>query len=229
MNFAEYNVLPCLQVPLQKMSSLSGIFRPMFNLIQIPCSYRLRHSFRIVLFCCAALFSAVDVQAQETTVIGQWTFNQADSDVTDRKVEDALRAMGQKVNRSWFSRDREKYRGGPPEQELYDRISYDSTLTIETGEEFYLFTYDDNWERPVYLDDRARSVSLNNLGNVEDFSFAHWENTALLVEGRPRDGGFSNERYSVSNDGKQLTVEIYAMPGSFTAPVEVTRVYDRIP
>lgn len=173
----------------------------------------------------------VPAAAQDSAVaalIGHWQFNQDDSDVTDRQVEKALKAMGQKVERRLFDRRRDRYRGGPPEQELYDRISYDTTLAISTREDGYDFVYDDNWARPVYTDNRARSVSLSNLGSVQDFSFGHWENSHFLVEGRPRDGGFVNENYSLSADGNQLTIEVYAQPGSFTEPVEITRVYNRM-
>ena len=166
--------------------------------------------------------------AQGTGLEGRWQFNQDRSDVTDRQVEDALRAMGQKVERRLFDRRRDRYRGGPPEQELYDRISYDETLAITARSDSLLFTYDGNWQRPVYTDNRARSVSLSNLGAVEDFSFGHWEGERFLVEGRPRDGGFSNETYTLSADGLSLTVDMYIKPGSFTEPVEITRVYDRV-
>src|SRR5690606_28107229 len=52
---------------------------------------------------------------------GHWIFNEGASDSTDKAVEKALKAMGQRVNSKWFSRDKERYRGGPADQELYDR------------------------------------------------------------------------------------------------------------
>lgn len=160
---------------------------------------------------------------------GHWVFNEKLSDSTDDQVEKALKAMGQKVKSRWFSRDKEYYRGGPEEQELYDRISYDRVLTIEFGADAYLFTYADDYRRPVYLDDRSRSVSLTGLDEQEDFSFGHWENAALLVEARPRDGGFADERYRLINNGTQLEASFYIMPGSFRSPVELRRVFDRAP
>lgn len=158
---------------------------------------------------------------------GQWVFNEKLSDSTDDQVEKALKAMGQKVKSRLFSRNKEYYRGGPEEQELYDRISYDRVLSIEFGTDSYLFTYADDYKRPVYLDDRRRSVSLTGLDQQEDFSFGHWENATLLVEARPRDGGFADERYRLINNGTQLEARFYILPGSFRSPVEVKRVFDR--
>ena len=183
----------------------------------------------IIAFAHASAQTSGPLSPESLTIEGQWYFNQDLSDVTDRKVEEALKAMGQKIERRLFDRRKDRYRGGPADQELYDRLSYDQTVNILLEENRFLFTYDDNFKRPVYLDNRSRSISLTALNELEDFSFAHWEENDLLVEGRPRDGGFSNERYSLSEDGLQLNVEMYIMPGSFTAPVELTRVYTRSP
>lgn len=171
--------------------------------------------------------------AQEVAMVpamaGAWVVNERQSDSTDKKVEAALKAMGQKVKRSWFSRDKEQFRGGPAEHELYDRISYDHNLHIQLDGETYFFTYDQEYERPVYTDGRRRSVSLNALEQVDDFSFGHWENGSLLVEGRPRDGGFSEESYSLVNNGTQLQARLLIRPRSFSVPIELTRIYDRRP
>lgn len=176
------------------------------------------------------LFVAWPVCAQDWSLFdGHWVFNEGASDSTDKEVEAALKAMGQRVRSSWFSRDKERYRGGPEEQEMYDRISYDRQLTIEYRENRYRFTYADDWVRPVYTDNRSRSVSLTGLDAIEDFSFAHWEGNTLIVEGRARDGGFSEERYSLINGGTQLRAEFYILPRTFTTPVELTRVFDRAP
>lgn len=177
----------------------------------------------------ALLLSAMPVMAQENPdLAGQWVFNSDLSDNTDKVVEKVLRAMGQKVDRCWFSCEEDRFRGGPREQELYDRISYDRQLTIELNAPEYMFTYQDNFQRPVYTDGRSQSVSLAGLDEVEDFSFGHWENGKLLVEGRPRDGGFSNETYSLIDNGSRLRVEMYIEPRSFSEPVELVRVFDRV-
>lgn len=160
---------------------------------------------------------------------GHWVFNESASDSTDKQVEAAMRAMGQRVRSRWFSRDKERYRGGPEDQELYDRISYDRVLTIEYADDRYRFTYADDYRRPVFTDNRSRSVSLTGLDAVEDFSFAHWEGDTLVVEARPRDGGFAEERYSLVNGGSQLKAEMYILPRTFTSPVELVRIFDRNP
>lgn len=170
------------------------------------------------------------VLAQEVPELaGHWRVNEKLSDSTDDQVEKALKAMGQKVKSRWFNRDKEYYRGGPAEQELYDRISYDLDLVISFLPDHYLFTYAGEFERPVFLDDRRRSVSLTGLDAVEDFSFGHWERGTLLVEARPRDGGFAEESYRLINNGTQLEARFYIKPQSFSVPVEIRRVFDRRP
>lgn len=163
----------------------------------------------------------------EPAIAGHWVFNEKLSDDTDDEVEKTLKAMGQKVKSRFFSRNKEYYRGGPAEQELYDRLSYDRELVIQFGADQYLFTYAGEFERPVFLDDRRRSVSLTGLDAVEDFSFGHWENDVLLVEARPRDGGFAEESYRLINNGTQLEARFYIQPQSFTKPVQLKRVFDR--
>ncbi|MGV3592950.1 MAG: hypothetical protein ACO1PZ_14780, partial [Gammaproteobacteria bacterium] len=145
--------------------------------------------------------------AQDSTPLpalaGTWVFNAKQSDSTDDKVEEALRKMGQRARRGWFERRDDVYRGGPADQELYDRISYDKLLEIEPGSDEYLFTYAGEYQRPIYLDNRSRAVSLTQLDSVEDFSMGHVENGKLLVEARPRDGGFAEETYTLLNNGTQ--------------------------
>ena len=46
--------------------------------------------------------SILPAYAQPEAIAGQWQFNQAESDITDRRVEAALKAMGQKVKRRLF-------------------------------------------------------------------------------------------------------------------------------
>lgn len=168
-------------------------------------------------------------QAPDPRLAGSWVINESLSESTDRAVEAALRASGEKVQRRLFDNSKERYRGGPADHELYDRISYDTALQISLGEELYEFTYEDGYSRPVYLDNRSQSVSLNALDQVEDFSMAHWENDRLLVEGRARDGGFAEETYTLLNNGAQLQVDLYIQPRSFRVPIELRRIYDRAP
>ncbi len=172
------------------------------------------------------LLFCISAYAQSAYLAGSWFINEELSDVTDDKVEIALVASGANPTKGFFSRDREFYRGGPAEQELYDFISYELTLEISLDENEYLFQYGE-FNRPVYLDNRGNRVSLSGLNEVEDFSFAHWEDDLLIVEARPRDGGFTEETYSLSEDGQQLSVNLYIQPRALSAPVELLRVYDR--
>jgi hypothetical protein len=171
----------------------------------------------------AAQPSATEIPA----IVGNWLFIAELSDSTDDKVEAALRKMGERVRRRWFEQRDDVYRGGPADQELYDRISYDKELEIVADGDHFLFTYAGEYERPVYTDNRSRSVSLTQLESVEDFSLGHWENGKLLVEAHPRDGGFAEESYELINGGAQLRVQLYIKPRSFDEVIELERVFDR--
>ncbi len=172
---------------------------------------------------------AHQVNAQEIIpeIAGTWIINSELSDNTDKQVEAALKAAGEKIERKLFNNEKDRYRGGPVEQELYDHISYDQELNIVLSEPEFSFTYDDDFHRSVFTDNRNRSVSLNSIEELKDFSFAHWENNKLLVEARPRDGGFAEESYSLISAGTQLRVEFYIFPEAFRVPIELVRVYDR--
>lgn len=179
----------------------------------------------------AGALNVHNARAQDTALlpelVGTWVFNEKESDSTDDKVEAALRKMGQRARRGWFERRDDVYRGGPADQELYDRISYDKRLDITLDGDAYLFTYAGEYERPIYLDNRSRAVSLTQLDSVEDFSMGHFENGKLLVEARPRDGGFAEETYTLLNNGAQLRVDLYIKPRSFDEVIEIRRVFDR--
>ena len=162
-------------------------------------------------------------------ITGSWRINEQLSDSTDKQVERALRAAGEKVRSSWFDRRKDKYRGGPAEQELYDRFSYDPALTVTTADGGYVFEYADGFKRTVFTDNRSRAVSLTALDSVEDFSMGHWENQRFLVEAHPRDGGFASEVYTLENGGTQLRVEFLIRPASFSEDIELMRVYNRVP
>jgi hypothetical protein len=158
---------------------------------------------------------------------GLWELNEKMSDSTDKAVEKALRAMGQKVKRRWFSANKEQFRGGPAEQELYDRISYDRTLSISVTDSLLTILYAGEYTRTVYLDGRSRSVSLGNLDNLQDFSFGHPETNSLIIEARPKDGGSSLESWRLLNQGEQLEITVALQPRGFTTEVEIIRVFDR--
>ncbi|MAM71808.1 MAG: hypothetical protein CMP91_11775 [Gammaproteobacteria bacterium] len=181
-----------------------------------------------LLFPLGLLLLAPLLQAQENPLAGHWVINEELSETTDEKVEIALQASGFEVNKGMFNSDDEYYRGGPVEQELYDYISYEDTLDIDIAEDEYTFVYGD-YTRPVYLDNRGARVSLSGIDEVEDFSWGLWQDDTLIVEARPRDGGFTDERYTISQgeNGSLLTVELYIQPNGMSTGVELTRVYNK--
>jgi hypothetical protein len=196
----------------------------------MPAFKTIRLVLQVVIMLLMASAPAWFLHAQEQPQFaGRWLFNEQLSDNTDKRVEASLKAAGEKINRRLFDRRQDRYRGGPAEQELYDRISYDRELTITVEDDIYIFTYADNFVRPVYTDNRSRSVSLTALDEVEDFSFAHMEGDKLIVEARPRDGGFADETYSLISNGTQLQIDFYIQPKGFSVPIELRRVFDRQP
>lgn len=174
--------------------------------------------------------SAADSPDTARLLVGQWVINDELSDNTDDQVEVAIKAAGGKVRRRWFSkREEDFYRGGPAEQELYDRISYDDALRISIKGVECTFEYEDSYVRLFHSDGRRRQSSANSFYREggEDFSLAHWEGEKLIVEARPRDGGFALETYSVSADGTQLTVDMQIEPDNFGAAINLVRVFNR--
>jgi len=174
----------------------------------------------------AAAQESIDARS---AIIGTWTVNEKLSDTTDDQVAKAIKEAGGKPARRWFSRDKEFYRGGPAEQELYDRISYDPVLTIDYSDPEFRFRYADNFTRVFHTDGRKRQTTANSFfaEGGEDFSFANWDGNTLVVEARPRDGGFTLERYTLEEGGDRLRVEMVIEPDAFGAAIELVRVYDR--
>ncbi len=161
---------------------------------------------------------------------GSWVINDELSDNSDDRVEEAIKADGGKIPRRWFSKRAEDfYRGGPVEQELYDRISYDDVLSIEYVDPEFTFTYADDYKRVFHTDGRRRTTTANSFysGGAADFSFGNWDGATLRVEARPRDGGFTLETYTLEEDGNRLRVEMVIEPDSFRSAINITRVYDR--
>jgi len=163
-------------------------------------------------------------------MVGDWLINEELSDNSDDQVEEAIKEGGGKVARRFFrKRPEDFYRGGPAEQELYDRISYDDVLSIEFTEPEFVFTYADSYQRIFHTDGRRRRTTANTFyaQGGEDFSFWNWDAAALVVEARPRDGRFTLETYTLEEGGNRLRVEMTIEPASFRGAISLTRVYDR--
>ncbi len=170
------------------------------------------------------------VRAQEHPLEGTWIANLELSDDPDLAVETAIKAAGGKVERRWFGKgERGRYRGGPAEHELYDRLSYDNTLRIALDEPEVWMGYEDGFERVFHTDGRSQSVgaSQHYEEGEQDFSLAAWEGEVLAVEGRPRDGGFTLETYTLEEGGQRLRVGLEIRPRSFGATIRMVRIYDR--
>jgi len=180
---------------------------------------------------CIAIFSLSLLSAQQdigSRMVGDWVINDDLSDDTDDQVEEAIEAAGGE-GRGFFNRQEDYYRGGPPEHELYDRISYDDILTIEYAEPEIRFTYEDNFQRVFHTDGRRRRTTANDFFEEggSDWSEGNFEEDALVVEARPRDGGFATEIYTLENDGNRLRIEMLIQPLSFREPIELVRYFDR--
>ncbi len=164
-----------------------------------------------------------------TDLRGRWVINDDLSDNTDDQVEEAIEAGGGKGGRGLFNRKEDFYRGGPPEHELYDRISYDDVLQIEFDAPEFQFTYEDNYRRVFHIDGRRRRASANDFYTEggEDWSSGLVESNSLVVEARPRDGGFTIETYTLIDNGARLRIEMLIQPDSFREPIELVRIFDR--
>jgi hypothetical protein len=155
---------------------------------------------------------------------GDWVINQDLSDDTDKKVENAIRAAGGKPD-SGGRKGRGRYRGGPKEEELYDRMSYDDVLNIRIAPPKITFTYADGFTRVFYTDGRGRTVSAT--GEKRDYSFGGWGNGKLSVESVPRDGGWTREEYTLQAGGNRLRAELHLKPLTFMGTINIVRIYDR--
>ena len=186
----------------------------------------------LLLFPSLVLMTSMELFAQNISedIIGTWLINEELSDDTDDMVGEAIEAGGGRDSRGFFNRKEDFYRGGPPEHELYDRISYDDVLNIKYMEPEFLFGYEDEYSRVFHTDGRRRRTAANDFYSEggQDWSSANWEGGALIVEARPRDGGFTIETYTLEANGSRLRVEMLIQPDSFNVPINLVRVFDRM-
>lgn len=182
-----------------------------------------------------ASLDPADSQAEEPSnpfgerLQGRWVINDQLSTDTDDEVERAIKAAGGRAGRGLFNNEEDFYRGGPPEHELYDRVSYDDELTISYSAPEFRFIYEDNYERVFHTDGRRRRTTAADFysGAAADWSFGYFEGESLIVEGQPRDGGFTIETYTLIANGSRLRIEMLIQPDSFAVPVKLVRVFDR--
>lgn len=170
-----------------------------------------------------------DSTAVRTDFTGYWKINEKLSDDTDRRVEESIRAAGGRPD-SGGRRGKGRYKGGPPEQALYDHISYDEALQFAYTDPEFKLVYEQDFERVFYSDNRKRVVSASGMSTADkqDFSFASWDGNKLLVESRPRDGGWIIETFEILPASGQLQVTLELKPSSFGVPINIIRIYDRL-
>ena len=101
---------------------------------------------------------------------------------------------------------------------------------FEQNEPAFRLIYADGFERVFYSDNRKRVVSASGTAafDKQDFSFASWDGDKLLVESRPRDGGWINETFEILTVSGQLRVTLELKPSSFGEPINIVRIYDRL-
>ena len=184
----------------------------------------------LLIGCGTIFFLAGAQQSIQEQIVGGWVINDDLSDDTDDQVEKAIEASGGDGGRGFFNRQEDFYRGGPPEHELYDRISYDDVLIVEYLDPEFRFTYEENYLRVFHTDGRRRRTTANDFyeGGGLDWSEGNFEGNALVVEARPRDGGYSLETYTIIDGGNRLRIEMFIQPLSFGEPIELVRYFDRI-
>ena len=160
---------------------------------------------------------------------GAWKVNEELSDDTDEQIEIAIKEAGGRPPRT-AKKGKGRYRGGPPEHALYDHISYDDNLLFNYSPPEFHLRYDGEFERVFHSDNRTRVVSASGsvAGDNQDFSFASWDGSILIVESRVRDNGWTLERYELLNEGLQLRATLQVKPSSFALPVNIIRIYDRV-
>ena len=97
-------------------------------------------------------------------------------------------------------------------QSLYDRLSYDDVLFIEHSDPEIRFTYEDDYLRIFHTDGRRRRSTANDFfeGGGTDWSEGGFEGGTLVVEARPRDGGYTIETYSLVDGGNRLRIDGYS-------------------
>ena len=180
-----------------------------------------------ILLTSAGPYAADDLLPGQSAFNGLWVVNEELSDDTDEQVEVAIKKAGGRTQRGGKGR----YKGGPEEQALYDHISYDEVLEFRYTEPEFRLMYAEGFERVFYSDNRRRVISASGTSehDKQDFSFASWDGDKVLVESRPRDGGWIFETYSLENTeaGEHLRVILELKPSSFADPIYITRIYDR--
>lgn len=179
----------------------------------------------------AATDATADARAR---IEGHWVFNPGASDDVDKKVAKALRKAGSRIElpKGVGRNDYARFRGGPEEQELYDHLAYDREFSLRReGDDYQLVHFHEGeFRRRASTTQRTRVVSASGSTRDDDsdHSFAYWDGDILMIDTRPRDGGFALEQYRLLDNG-QLEVFLRLEPLKFPAALTFIRVFDRAP
>lgn len=181
----------------------------------------------LILLGVATLASAEDLR-----LVGDWVLNAHASDDPDKKIERTVRKDGGRLSMPPGAerRGRGRYRGGPDDEALYDRVTYDQQVSIAIDGENFVFRYADGAERRFSTTQttRSQSASGSRTGDNIDFSFAYWEGPKLFVESRPRDNGWILETYRVLEKTSQLELALDLNPVRFGHRIALKLIFDRV-
>lgn len=163
---------------------------------------------------------------------GRWIADFEASDDVDAVVEKLIRARGGKPKPApgKSSGDRGRYRGGPPEQALYDHLAYDDMFEIRVEGEDLLLVHDGEEgriERRVAPSGGGRTVTASGAAERKDHSFWYPDGDAVVIETRARDSGRIRERYALDPQSGELRLALRLAPTEFPGVIEVVRVFDR--
>jgi hypothetical protein len=176
---------------------------------------------------------AVIAPAEDARLAGAWVLNMDASDDPDKKIERAVRKGGGTIRLPPGAerRERGRYRGGPDDEALYDRVTFDQQLSIVIEGDNFLFRYADGHERrfSTTRTTRSQSASGSRAEDNVDFSFAYWDGPKLFVESRPRDNGWILETYRLVDKTGQLEVALDLNPVRFGHRLEIKLIFDRAP
>ncbi|MCC6201614.1 MAG: hypothetical protein IT494_01260 [Gammaproteobacteria bacterium] len=171
--------------------------------------------------------------AEDARIAGRWELNIEASDDPDKVIERTVRTDGGNLRppSGTDRRSRGRYRGGPEDEALYDRVTFDTQLTIALEGDAFIFLYADGFERRFSTGrtTRTQSASGTQADDNLDFSFAYWDGPELFVESRPRDHGWILETYRLREETGQLELRLDLNPVRFGHRIELRMLFDRAP
>jgi len=181
---------------------------------------------------------AAGPEAWDPAMAGRWVFDPEASDDVDKMVAKAIRKSGGRIKlpEGVGRNDYARFRGGPQDQELYDRLAYDRVFTLRLEDKtLHLAHYEEAGSEAPFVRQigttrggRVASATGSAADDRRDYSFAYWDGATLAIETRVRDGGFALERYRLLA-GDRMEVFLRLEPLKFPAALEIVREFERAP